>query len=118
MAAEGQNGSRRKHRLDDRLGASRAVRVIRSKRPLWVELCRPTDVGQMTAVGATADKSFGSSAQSPVSRHRVRQFPTRSSQCRYPRSAQGPMRGESRRHHKATTKRNARIGWADSSRLP
>ena len=97
------------------LGATRDIRRAEAAGLLWVELCRPTDVGQMTAVGATADKSFGSSAQSPVSRHRVRQFPTLAAASAGIRgSAQDqmrlPKRGESRRHRKATTKRNARIG--------
>jgi hypothetical protein len=67
------------------LGATCDIRRAEAAGLLWVELCRPTDVGQMTAVGATADKSFrllgpitGFATSSPAISN------PSSSQCRYP----------------------------------
>jgi hypothetical protein len=51
-------------------GAYPAERVSHDERPLWVELNRPTDVGQTTVLSASADKVFHLLGQT----HNVRQI--------------------------------------------
>ena len=50
-------------------GAWAAVAVDGPERPLWVELSRPTDVGQTTVLSALADKVFHLLGQTHDARH-------------------------------------------------